>query len=145
MLNPRAMRNVRTHSDDSESTPNHQLPMTNSQLPGVASRLGNLQWPLELEVGSRELRGDVTTPCSHLQGAVLDLDSNGVPSAVLLAGARVAQVVLLAQLVGDTRGRAVEVAEPAHDFRPTASVVGDLAQRLRVYALVVAPRPDAAA
>src|SRR5262245_36747346 len=64
----------------------------------------------ELRTASFELRrGDEATAGAHVVVAVLDLDPNRVPAAVLRARGRVAEVVLLAQLVGDARGRRREV------------------------------------
>src|SRR5947207_4172762 len=78
--------------------------------------------------------------------AVAHFDADGVPAAVLLAAGWITQVVLLAQLVGDVGGRRIEVACVPHDFGAAAAVVGHIAQRRDVHAIVVAalPRPSAA-
>ena len=68
-----------------------------------------------------------------------------MPPAVFLPGRGVAEVVLLAQFVGDARGRRIEIAGIAHDFGSSAAVVGQVAQRGDVDAIVrPAARPAAA-
>src|SRR5712691_2436645 len=77
--------------------------------------------------------------------AVTHFDADGVPAAVFLAAGWITQVVLLAQLVGDVGGRRIEVARVPHDFGAAAAVVGHIAQRRDVHAIVVAAltRPSA--
>src|SRR6186997_2180139 len=61
--------------------------------------------------GSCSRRRHVPAPRPNDVVRVFDLDTNHVPAAVLLvAGRRIAEEVLLAQLVGDARGGAVEIA-----------------------------------
>src|SRR5688572_4971646 len=78
------------------------------------------------------LRSDVPPACADDQAAIADLHTDGVPPAVFLAGARVRQVVLLAQFVRDASRCGIQALEAANDLRATARVVGDLAQRRRV-------------
>src|SRR5580765_8665672 len=60
-----------------------------------------------------------------------------MPAAVLLSARRVAEVVLLAQLVGDARGRGVEIARIADDLGAPAAVVGHVAERHDVDTIVI--------
>src|SRR5438132_671378 len=77
---------------------------------------------------------------------ILDFHPNRVPPAIFLSRRWIAQVVLLAQLVGDTRGRGVEIPRIADNLGAAAAVVGHVAQRGDVDAVVTArARPSAAA
>src|SRR5688572_24041573 len=78
------------------------------------------------------LRSDVPAACADDQTAIAHLDADGVPPAVFLSAARVRQVVLLAQFVGDAGGRGVQTLESADDFRTPTRIVGDLTQGGRV-------------
>src|SRR5688572_21665305 len=62
-----------------------------------------------------------------------------------MTGARVSQVVLLAQLIGDAAYRRIEIAEVAHDLRASAAVVRDLTQRHHVHAVVAPAHRSSAA
>src|SRR5512138_3657185 len=70
---------------------------------------------------------------------VLDVDADRVPLAILRSIRRVSQVVLAAELVGNAGRRGIQIACTADDLGPPAAVVGDLAQRERVHAIVHAP------
>src|SRR5687767_15396561 len=59
-----------------------------------------------------------------------------MPAPVFLRRRRVAEIVLLAQLVGDVRRCRLEVAARPHYFGTAATVVGDFAQCMEVDALV---------
>src|SRR6267142_3922316 len=72
---------------------------------------------------------------AHAVVAVADFDADGVPAAVFLPAGRIANVVLLAQLVGDVRRRRIEIARVADDLGPPAAVVGHIAQRRDVHAI----------
>src|SRR5204863_1830483 len=65
------------------------------------------------------------------------LDADRVPAAVLFPRRRIAEIVLLTELVGDVRGRRIQVASVADDFRAAAAVVGHVAQGDDVDAIVV--------
>src|SRR5262245_22612318 len=112
----------------------------NSQLPIPASQNHEARsW--ELEVGQWELERpsgrDVAAPGTYGQATILDFHTDGMPTAVLVAAVRVTHVVLLAQFVGDARCRCVKAVKATDDFRPSTSVVGDLAQRLRIDPLAI--------
>src|SRR5436190_15450989 len=68
--------------------------------------------------------------------ALARFDADGVPAAVLRPRGGVTQVVLLAQLVGDAGDGGIEIAHPADDLGTAAAVVGDVAQRGDVDAIV---------
>src|SRR5262245_13719709 len=59
-----------------------------------------------------------------------------MPAAIALSRCRIADVVLLAQLAGDSFGRRVQVARLSDDFSPAAAVIGEVAQRDRVDAIM---------
>src|SRR5262245_26474747 len=61
-----------------------------------------------------------------------DFDTDGMPPAVFLPTGWVAQIVLLAQLVGDACRRGIEIVRVADDLGPTAAVVGEFAERQTV-------------
>src|SRR6267142_3038246 len=77
---------------------------------------------------------------AHAVVTVADFDADGVPAAVFLPAGRIADVVLLAQLVGDIGSGWVEIARVAHDFRSATAVVGHVAQRGDVDPIVAADR-----
>src|SRR5687768_2430361 len=87
---------------------------------------------------------DVAFARAHFGWRVAQLDSDGVPTAVAMTGARISEIVLLAQLIGDAGDRRIEIAEVAHDLRASAAVVGDLTQRHHVHAIVASHRSGAA-
>src|SRR5215467_11548433 len=91
-----------------------------------------------------QLAGYVATASADSIAAVLDFNPNRVPAAVLPSERGVAQVVLLAQFVGDAGSGRIEVAGIAHDLGAASAVVGDLAQRGGVDAIVRAGPPAAA-
>src|SRR5687767_4736549 len=101
------------------------------------------------DIMERELRcRDVTAARANLETAVPHFNTDVVPPAVAMARTRVPDVVLLAQLVGDTRGCRVEIARVTNQFGAAAAIVGDLAQRDDVDSIVsagVAARNAAAA
>ena len=67
-------------------------------------------------------RGDVSLARPHLQRGIAEFNTNRVPAPVLVAGARIAQVILLAQLISDTGHRRIEVARIATVRPPLSSV-----------------------
>src|SRR2546427_7205838 len=73
------------------------------------------------------------------------LDANRMPAAVFFPGRRIAEIVLLAQFVGDAARRRIEVARFTNDLGAAAAVVGHVAQRRHVDRIVAAlpPRPAA--
>src|SRR5205823_3788878 len=87
----------------------------------------------------------IPSACANAVVVVSDLDADRMPAAVLRAGGLVAEVILLAQLVGDARGGRIQIARIADDLGTTAAVVGHVAQRLDVDAIVVASAPAGAA
>src|SRR5688500_10056367 len=93
-LNPRAMKKVDTHTDDSHGksqTPNpkSQIP-TDVALGGLGFRrvLGFGVWDLKRAL----LRSYIPSAGADGEAAVVQLDADGVPAPVLLSGARVPQV-----------------------------------------------------
>src|SRR5215510_4230279 len=72
-----------------------------------------------------------------------DLHFDDVPLPVLLSAVVVADVVLLAQFVGEALCRIPEITEAAHDFRAPARVVGDRTKRILIHMLVARSSPDA--
>src|SRR6185295_581746 len=88
---------------------------------------------------------DEPTASAHEVIEVAQLDADGVPAPVLRAGGRVPKVVLLAQLVGNSRGRGIEIEGRTDDFRAAAAVVGDVAQGRHVDTLVAAAKDGSAA
>src|SRR3954452_8465596 len=81
---------------------------------------------------------DVTPACTDAIIAIAKFDTNRMPSSVLLAFGRVAEIVLPAQFVGDVRGRRIQIARIADDFGAAAAVVGHVTQRDDVDAVVIA-------
>src|SRR2546426_687828 len=79
---------------------------------------------------------------AYFESPIPDFNLDGVPTAVLLPGARISEVVLLAQFVGDARGRAVEVAELADDLRAAAAIVSDGPERIGVYPIAAVAIPE---
>jgi len=59
---------------------------------------------------------------------IADFDADGVPLAVSLSAGRIPQIVLLGQLVGDPCRCRIQIAGVANDLRPTAAVVGEIAE-----------------
>ena len=80
---------------------------------------------------------DISPSRADAVGAIAELDADRVPAAVFLSARRIAEVVLLAQLVGDAGGRRIEIARIADDLGAAAAVVGHVAQRHDVDAIVV--------
>src|SRR5204863_3962293 len=68
--------------------------------------------------------------------ASLHFDTNRVPPSVSPSGRLIAEIVLLAQLVGDACRRRIEVARTADDLGAPAAVVGHVAERRDVHAIV---------
>src|SRR3712207_9234584 len=63
------------------------------------------------------------------QATVLHFDADGVPAAILLSRAGVAEIVLLAQFIGDARRRALEIAGAADDLRRSEEHTSELQSR----------------
>src|SRR5436190_3203543 len=91
-------------------------------------------WGIESRSAARGglLRCEIAAAGPHQERAVANLDTDGMPAAVVGTPARVPQIVLLAELVGDPAGRRVEVARIADQLGEAAAVVGDLTQCLEV-------------
>src|SRR5438105_10492846 len=86
----------------------------------------------------------VPAPCTHAVVVVAHLDADRMPLAVFRAARLVSQIVLLAQFVGDARRRGIEIVRVANDLRAAAAIVGHVAQRRDVDAIVrVAARTSA--
>src|SRR5215510_4638229 len=77
--------------------------------------------------------------------AIAHLDADRMPPAVPFRGARVSEVVLLAQFVSDTLGGRPQAVRSLHDFRSPAGVVGDQSQRVSVHSIAARGRPRPAA
>src|SRR5207247_1049248 len=91
----------------------------------------------------------VSAPRAHaVRPSLAQLDPNRMPAAVSLHERWIAEVILLAQLVGDAGGGRVQIARLTDDFSAAAAVVRHVAQRRDVHAVVARPaarrRPDAA-
>src|SRR5216684_3614355 len=71
-------------------------------------------WIADCDWRSAILARDVPAARADAVIAVPHFDADGVPAAVFLAAGWIAQIVLLAQLVGDVRGRRIEVARVPH-------------------------------
>ena len=59
---------------------------------------------------------------------VVDFDADGMPAPVAMSRAGVADVVLLAQFVGDVGGCRIQVARVPDNLGAPAAVVGDFTQ-----------------
>ena len=92
-------------------------------------------------ISALELRRDVAAARPHAQAAALHLNPDTVPVSIPASGARVPEVVLLAQLVRDSRGRLIEAGEPPDDLGASAAVVRDLAECVRVHPFTSRGRP----
>src|SRR5687768_16333376 len=79
------------------------------------------------------LRRDVSSTRAHRKAAVLYLHLDFVPASVLFPWTCVPKVILLAQLVGEPRRGAFQVAEAADDFRSAPCVIRDVAERVGVH------------
>src|SRR5262249_24576732 len=88
---------------------------------------------------------DVAFACADFERRIAQLDSNGVPAPVAVSRAGIAEVVLLAQLVGNAVHGRIEIPRVAHNLRASAAVVGDLAQRDDVHPVVRIAGEDSAA
>ena len=134
------MRSLKSSSDEATSRP-PQLPRR-LRPSAVASR-GTRHSSVRDGLSSRR-----TPPRAHaIARGSAHFDADRVPAAVLLPGRRVAEVVLLAQFVGDARRRRIEIARVADDLGAAAAVVGHVAQRDDIHAIVdrrAATRPPAA-
>src|SRR5258706_7447061 len=91
------------------------------------------------------LRRYVPAARANLQSTILQFHFDGVPAPVFLSGAVVANVVLLAQFVGDVLGRGIEIAEAVDDFGAASGIVRDCPERVLVHTLAPAPAPRASA
>src|SRR6266545_5938382 len=60
-----------------------------------------------------------------------------MPPSVLHAGGRVPEIVLAAQLVGNSGGCGIQIARTSYDLGASAAVVGDFAQRSHVHMVVI--------
>src|SRR4051812_4335435 len=80
----------------------------------------------------------ISSPGAHVVRRVAHFDADAVPASVLRALRGVAHVVLLAQFIRDAGGGRIQVAREADDLGAPAAVVGDVAQRGDVDAIVVA-------
>src|SRR5688500_20131497 len=89
----------------------------------------------------RDLRSDVAPARADRKPPILHFHADGVPATVLLSRARVAQIVLLAQFIGDPWGGAIEGARAAADLGSPAGAVGGLARPSATAAPVAGPRP----
>src|SRR5689334_10812777 len=98
-------------SDDATSSP-PQLPRR--LRPSAVARTGTRH----CNVG--RLTGYVSPAGADAVVAVAQLDADRVPAAVLLAVRRIAEIVLLAQLVGDVRRGRIEVHWIANDLGAAA-------------------------
>src|SRR5215467_3015924 len=67
-----------------------------------------------------------------------------MPAPVLFSERGISKVVLLAQLVGNRRRRRIQVPRIANDFGVPSAVVGHLAERACIHAVVAAPAGPAA-
>ena len=76
--------------------------------------------------------------------AVTELHPDVMPLTVFLAAIVVAKVVLLAQFIGDMRGRCRQIVEAPHNFGAAARVIGDRSQRAFIDVLVAAAPPRTA-
>src|SRR6478672_8848016 len=65
--------------------------------------------------------GDKPSSGPDAKSRSIDLDGDRVPAAVGFARRRIAERVLLAQLVGDARSGRVEIARAPDDFRAAAA------------------------
>src|SRR5688572_20122276 len=133
-LSPSAIRKTDTQLDDTSTNPK---PQPNSRIPRNPNRIRGIGTQDRVGIPG-VLRGDVPAAGAHGQTTVTHFELDGVPAVVLLGAAGIPQVVLLAQLVGDSRGGGVEAVEAADDLRPAAGVVSDLPQRIAVDALAAA-------
>src|SRR5262245_24604306 len=101
--------------------------------PSPRLRRGRLLMP-RLRRG-RTLRSGVAAPGAHGQAAIADLDADGMPLAVAFRGARITQVVLLAQFISDSLGGGPQTVRSLDDLRPSPGVVRDQSQRVCVHSI----------
>jgi hypothetical protein len=94
-------------------------------------------WGIESRSAARGglLRCEIAAAGPYQERAVANLDTDGMPAAVVGTPARVPQIVLLAELVGDPAGCRVEIAGVADQLGEAAAVVRDLTQSVEVYRL----------